>query len=240
MKISLFTLAFSSATGNFNSTDAPLTKAPRRFADFKRMFYAFFSHEDLTKIYGYGCYCLNLGDRPLSGMMSGVVPVDEVDHMCFKWTKCNRCASMDHGESCSAETTKYRFRINAQTEDIICTDPEGSCGRNLCECDRHATYQLRDMLEGVSAKSEFLAHNGFNADVQCKRRVNTRSQAEPNLQCCGQYPHRFPFNSNQKQCCENKIMSINSCWWIRLFRNLQIHLLQHSIDKSIFHDQSDL
>ena len=22
------------------------------------------------------------------------------------------------------------------------SDPEGSCGRNLCECDRHATYQL--------------------------------------------------------------------------------------------------
>ena len=75
----------------------------------------------IFQIYGYGCYCLNLGDRPLSGMMSGVVPVDDVDHMCFKWTKCNRCASMDHGDSCSAETTKYRFRINANTEDIICT-----------------------------------------------------------------------------------------------------------------------
>ena len=135
------------------------------------------------------------------------------------------------------------------------------------------------MLDSVPANSEYLAHNGFNADVQCKRKVNTRSQAEPNLQCCGQYPHRlyqnrvtrktgicfyeknikillaersreyprggetrssfyiptlysfnlrFPFNSNQKQCCENKIMSINSCWWIRLYRNPQIHPLYNT------------
>ena len=39
------------------------------------------------KVYGYGCYCFNLGDRPLSGIMTGVYPVDNKDMHCFEFTK---------------------------------------------------------------------------------------------------------------------------------------------------------
>lgn len=212
MKISLITLAFSPFVNSSNSTDAPvLTKAPRRFADFKRMFYRFFEHDDLMKIYGYGCYCLNLGDRPLSGMMNGVVPIDEVDEMCFRWTKCNRCAAIDEGEGCSAETTKYRFKLGSGPDDIICQDKEGSCANDLCKCDREAVLNLRSMLGNLSGDSKYLSHNGFNPDTECKRRPNTRNTADSRTECCGEYPKRFPFNSNQKQCCDGKIMSINSC-----------------------------
>ena len=43
----------------------------RRYNQFKTMFQHFYSNEQLAKTYGYGCYCLNLGDRPLSGVMTG-------------------------------------------------------------------------------------------------------------------------------------------------------------------------
>jgi len=58
--------------------------------------------------------------------MNGVIPVDDVDEMCFRWTKCNRCATIDHGDQCSPETVKYRFSVRGN-DDIICqgipTDP---------------------------------------------------------------------------------------------------------------------
>lgn len=210
MKISLFTLAFSTSINGDNEAPVSPSKTPRRFADFKRMFNVFFSHDDLMKIYGYGCYCLNLGDRPLSGMMSGVIPVDDVDEMCFRWTKCNRCATIDYGETCSPESVKYRFTVRGD-DDIICQDPEGSCANALCKCDRNSVINLRTTLDGLSADSEYLSHNGFNAEEQCTKRPVTRNQQDSNMQCCGQYPRRFPFNAHQKQCCDDKIMSINSC-----------------------------
>jgi hypothetical protein len=142
--------------------------------------------------------------------MNGVIPVDDVDEMCFRWTKCNRCATIDHGETCSPETVKYRFTVRGN-DDIICQDPEGSCANALCKCDRHSVINLRSMLDGLSADSTFLSHNGFNAEEQCLKRPIIRTTQESNLQCCGQYPRRFPFNTHQKQCCDGKIMSINSC-----------------------------
>ena len=38
------------------------------------MFDNFYTPQQLINTYGYGCYCLNLGDRPLAGIMTGVYP----------------------------------------------------------------------------------------------------------------------------------------------------------------------
>ena len=38
------------------------------------MFDNFYTPQQLINTYGYGCYCLNLGDRPLAGTMTGVYP----------------------------------------------------------------------------------------------------------------------------------------------------------------------
>ena len=51
------------------------------------MFLKYYDYSDLVYIYGYGCYCLNLGDRPLSGQMTGVLPVDGKDRHCFEYHK---------------------------------------------------------------------------------------------------------------------------------------------------------
>ena len=80
--------------------------------------------DNFIKIYGYGCYCLNLGDRPLTGNLSGVEPVDETDALCHKWTKCNRCARHDHDEFCTPETVKYKFDVIGEggNREVQCTD----------------------------------------------------------------------------------------------------------------------
>ena len=67
----------------------------RRFAQFEDMFMNQFNNHTLLlryfsghfktgiiyffRFYAYGCYCLNLGDRPLAGVMTGMYPVDTLD-----------------------------------------------------------------------------------------------------------------------------------------------------------------
>lgn len=60
--------------------------ASRRYAQFEQLFKSEFKdHNDLLNFYSYGCYCLNLGDRPLTGILGGYKPTDEIDeyeHAC--------------------------------------------------------------------------------------------------------------------------------------------------------------
>ena len=52
----------------------------RRYANFEKMFKTVFvEREWLYKFYSYGCYCLNIGDRPLTGILNGFKPHDKVD-----------------------------------------------------------------------------------------------------------------------------------------------------------------
>ena len=156
------------------------------------------------QIYGYGCYCLNRGDRPQTGYFSGVEPVDEVDELCHKWSKCNRCAARDHDDTCTPESTKYKFQVlNRDTREIKCTNPEesifdlrlffevimaqqGSCARDLCECDKWAVQNMDDVLDNTQTK--FLASEGFDAFKECKIQKNREKSVRGDVQCCGDYP----------------------------------------------------
>ena len=52
----------------------------RRYAQFEDMFRnEFNNHTLLLRFYAYGCYCLNLGDRPMAGIMTGMEPADLLD-----------------------------------------------------------------------------------------------------------------------------------------------------------------
>ena len=53
--------------------------ASRRYAQFEHQFLNSFTRAELLKFYSYGCYCLNLGDRPLTGILAGYRPQDEID-----------------------------------------------------------------------------------------------------------------------------------------------------------------
>ena len=48
------------------------------------MFDNFYTPQQLINTYGYGCYCLNLGDRPLAGIMTGVYPGNFYSLKCSK------------------------------------------------------------------------------------------------------------------------------------------------------------
>ena len=53
---------------------------------FRKIDQAKFSYFGYVKSF-FRCYCLNLGEKPMSGMVSGVEPIDELDHHCYRYTQ---------------------------------------------------------------------------------------------------------------------------------------------------------
>lgn len=82
----------------------------KRWKQVKGMFLALYEKSDLYDFYGYGCYCLSLGDRPMSGSTFGRPPVDAKDSHCYDWQQCNKCARIDEGSDCISELTNYNVR----------------------------------------------------------------------------------------------------------------------------------
>jgi hypothetical protein len=186
-----------------SSNAPPPAKQLRRFKDFRRLFESVFSSEEMNKIYGYGCYCLNRGDQPQLGDLTGVQPMDEVDNFCLKWNKCNRCASVDRNDKeCTPGLKEYTFNFDEPTQKITCTNRKHSCSRSLCECDKWAVENMREMLDKTNP--DYLASNGFDNLKQCKSfPVKNLKDSRGQTACCGE-TLRQPFNTGQKQCCNNQ------------------------------------
>ena len=62
-------------------------------------------------------------------------PVDELDSVCKAYKDCLKCARKTHGDMCIPEMVEYKLRIT-RNDDIVCKDEKGSCGRDLCMCDK--------------------------------------------------------------------------------------------------------
>jgi hypothetical protein len=182
----------------------------RRYAQFQEVFLHYFNHDQLMQLYGYGCYCLNLGDRPLSGIMTGVDPVDPKDEVCYNFTKCNRCVTFDYGDECTPEQTDYKFEM--VEDEMVCTDQEDTCSHAICECDKETIIQLKDKIDYYEAdKHQF---NGFRPEYECvmKQVKDEHHQGIPHqLNCCGSYPNRNPYNDKLKVCCDGKVTPQNTC-----------------------------
>jgi len=176
------------------------------------MFLHFYTNEQLTKTYGYGCYCLNLGDRPLSGTMTGVVPVDDKDMHCFQFTRCNRCVTFDFGPDCTPEQIIYNFDIDMDTNDVTCLDPKDTCQRAICECDKYTVVEFASVIDFYDPLNH--AFNGFEMEDECIKRERPPSIGPVQTDCCGEYPNRRPYNKNSVKnfnCCDGEVTSSNTC-----------------------------
>jgi len=190
------------------------SRLSRKFTNFRNMWQEYgYTPQQLTNLYGYGCYCLNLGGSPMSGLneLNGVKPMDDIDRTCFHWTRCNRCAAIDHGEKCKAEDRSYDFEIDPDTKDITCKEKKNTCKWAICECDKEQVLSMKQFVDKMTPDSRLLNHNGFNPQEQCQKRESSRIDSASRKQCCGDFPKRMPFNENLKQCCDGKVKSHGSC-----------------------------
>lgn len=200
------------ANNPFIPADTVGPTGERRYSQFKTIFQHFYTNEQLTKTYGYGCYCLNLGDRPLSGIMTGVEPVDKKDHHCFQFTRCNRCVTFDYGPDCTPEQIDYKFDIDENTDVVTCLDPENTCARAICECDKHTITTFASVIDFYDPINH--AFNGFEPENDCTLRPKPPASGPAQMDCCGEYPNRRPYNKNSDtnfNCCDGKVTSDNQC-----------------------------
>ena len=163
---------------------------------------------DLRGVWGYGCWC-HFGSSLGNGKGGPVSPHDAV---CKRMQLCLRCAAIDgetDGYVCDPKMTSYNSTIGMGPSDNInsgCSAMNtNECAAHVCTCE---IQLINDMLELI-----WLGHThdstprhptnplggSFDFDSECKTKPGHIEVA-----CCGEYPHRYTFNSNSAfECCDS-------------------------------------
>jgi len=157
---------------------------------------------DDRQYWTYGCNCLMLGDRPMSEQGKGQ-PVDELDTVCKQYKDCLKCASVTHGGNCLGELIRYGMDM---TSGPLCTDAAGTCGRDLCECDKMFAEDHVGAI-GVYDTQYHRFYGNFDSETQCLR----GGAGSADNQCCGaDAGPKHMYNANVKQCCPDGSIESNS------------------------------
>lgn len=173
------------------------------------------SLQNITKYWTYGCWCFQMGDYPLR--KGNGSPVDNVDKICKQHKECYQCAKRDAGPECNPEETGYRFSATIDpvtgSPTVQCTNPVGSCRRNICECDNAFASRLPGSASGSDGwtGAHHAHYGGFDTRTSCLARINTPGGKGHTVECCGTLPDRFPYrfakDGTGKQCCDGTIFS---------------------------------
>ena len=149
-----------------------------------------------------------------------------------------RCLAKDNKGVLCDGSSPYKSNMRKGDQSIQCRDPEGTCKRSTCECDKAFVLALRDIVDQVS--SSFIQSSlvlfqynplhhikeGFNRETVCKARTAISSgSADENgrgksggkgemaeTQCCGVGLERKIFKVEKFQCCQDQtIKLIGNC-----------------------------
>lgn len=146
----------------------------------------------------YGCWCFPRGQL----IMGYGQPVDDIDATCRNHQLCLNCIGLDTDYECDGNMQAYRVfgQIYQNGRRLVCRDPPGSCSWLACQCDVNMVTTI--ILASLRAyKPKFWRYN----PAQCA--AYDRAHAAPPDQCCGKYPERYPYHSDDKQCCKGKLFN---------------------------------
>jgi len=176
---------------------------------------------NVEEMLSYGCFCQLLVTRKEGKGQA----VDVFDEICMRYQQCTKCVENDNigfltqeGEACTWEAGRYEIGFDAETLRMKCNEDssDGVCGISLCKCDENLAFELAENSEEFQRKMSTI--NGFEFDEQCIPSVpnfNGGGNGRGDLECCGDYPNRFPFHNKNglRQCCVDKVYmtSKNSC-----------------------------
>jgi len=103
--------------------------------------------QEFGKFCYYGCHCMPEGRHNLIGKNWGL-PVDDIDRSCKNFFQCYDCARMQDPK-CLGDRVKYKYQLllDSATGDksITCLNEEGTCQRNICECDKRWANNLQKL-----------------------------------------------------------------------------------------------
>lgn len=156
----------------------------RKFRQLKSMILFLQDKPSFGKYCWYGCWCFIEGSNNLNTGYG--MPRDEIDTACMRFSRCYRCLAMDFQNF--DENMAYDFDVNHENKEITCNNPVGTSRRSLCECDKELALELAQHEK--SWKKKYHEQMGkFDRKHQCYTPLGKIKADE----CCGTYPHRFPF-----------------------------------------------
>jgi hypothetical protein len=159
----------------------------------------------LEPLYQYGCWC-NLGNGLLTG---NSVPMDPYDEACKRMQLCLRCVVLDNPNNadCTPSSNDYKANINWNPQTFTLasdcdTDNVGNdCGVGFCTCEVNWLNDILSLGFQAIGLDPSLDHSN-NFDVQGNCPILSPN-GDRDLQCCGFYPHRYPYNVAKLSCCAN-------------------------------------
>lgn len=173
---------------------------------------------NLTAINNYGCWCSFDGQAT---QRNKGVPQDAIDELCQSLQKCYRCSIMDgrdSGEVCYPWSAEYvvNGQWGGKEIEIQCLEAnqDDECAFHTCCCEMSFISRLFDVLfEGAASGNpahnpDLLQENGFNYEQTC---LPVAPPGPVQLECCGAYPNRAPFNSERSVCCNDELFYGQSC-----------------------------
>lgn len=182
----------------------------------------------------YGCYC----NKILRG--GGRLPggTDIHEQTCIDLYTCYKCINIDydHEGTYAAEKMVYDAEISTENE-LTCLNPithgdvrkrrephdhAENCPRHVCECDKefvrkmlnnhhicledaNSPYCLNDEYRHTSENSGLIP-----AFVPKKHCMNIGEHKKDLNACCGSYPSRKPYQTEEKSCCDGNL-ELGSC-----------------------------
>merc|ERR1739844_579986 len=147
--------------------------APRRYDDLEAMAIKHWKKNGMTgknkfdekKYWAYGCHCYILGDRPMSSMGKGA-PTDGLDNKCNAYKDCQKCVRETHGDACIGEFVRYTWKFSSKLQTFVAKNAEGSCERELFECDLKFVKDTFDQREEYNADYHaFYSTTGFDHEL---------------------------------------------------------------------------
>lgn len=152
----------------------------------------------VAAINGLGCWCF-LGDYHGQGKGTPLNPIDELCKSLHNGYECAMRDAEDEGASCTPWEVTYNSAVGGITTSLTdgCTAANNGNNCAIRACILEGTF-----VEGLL--DFFVLQNGsisvFQAPFNCP--VNNVGGPSPK-QCCGTYPDRFPYKTNNgdRGCC---------------------------------------
>ena len=192
----------------------------------------------------YGCWCQLRGDTPRGKVKFSLQtnqsvikgqgePVDALDAACKEWHQCRACTKIDDRSCNPNDAPFYTFDYSnfSGAGNDLCGKNEG-CALHNCQCDQQLGFMLGYFYVS-QIKMQYVTNvdgSGFDYKNQCKTSSSADGAgvdennnvigtptglSEWGFECCGTYPNRVPFKTNQNTCCPGlfwyELVSLGSC-----------------------------
>ena len=153
-----------------------------------------------SELLSSGCWCQLLSANFINSNRGE--PVNALDAACRKWHKCNQCTAIDDGSCLGYQHNYGNAEFDSSSKEYSCPSDLSFCQRNACSCDVALATELADL------SGEYDEAYGENFDVaECPTGNGNGTPNRQVDQCCGQYPERFPYASENgiRGCCNGKV-----------------------------------